>query len=603
MFEQVWFQPAIILVVATLLAIPFSKYLIKILDGNYKPLPLLSVIEGKLASQPQSWQQYLVAMMVFSTFVFIFSYFVLLLQPYLPLNPDHKTLLSPTTILHSAMSFLTTTDLQHYVGEKNLSNFSQIFFGITNLFIGPAIGISIAVAMIRALRGDSDLGNFFIDIWRSIIYILLPCALLLSIVNIQQGTPMTFKTNYNVQTLEQESSSNTEFKQQNIVVGPVAAFTSIKMLGSNGGGFYNMNSSHPYENPTFISNTINSIAMMLLPCALVFMYGTMLSQKRHSYMIFAVMMLGIILTIWWVAYFDSLSPNPAMTSHHAKIYKDLHIGTINEGLSIPQVIGLPVTQNMGNLEGKEMRFSGISSATFLAISANLGCGSINAELDSLNPIASFPLLLGMWINCFFGGIGVGLVNMITYIILGIFLAGMMVGRTPEYFGKKVGAKEIKLIIVSMLFKPLLILLPLGLFAATPLGMDATSNPGAHGFTQMLYQFSSAAANNGGSFNGLKVIYGFFNNPNPASQAIAWDLTTAMIIIFSRYLPIIASIAMAATLGAKRASPYNEGSLRIDTLTFAFILIGTLIIIGAMIFIPLAALGPVAEQLGPIPFGD
>lgn len=594
MLSHIWFFPAAILSIAILMSIPLSKYLVWILDGKYKAKGIFAWVERKINNGAQTWQQYVITLLLFNTVLFIFSYLILALQPYLPLNPEHKTLLAPSTIFNSVISFMTNTDLQHYSGEQHLSNFSQIFFVISNQFISAAIGVAAVVAMIRALRGDAYIGNFFLDLWRGIVYILLPLSLILAVLFLQQGTPMTYTSMITATTVEQAP--------QAIVVGPVAAFEAIKMLGVNGGGFFNTNSAHPFENPTALTNALSTIAMLLLPLALVLMYGKMLQQKKHSYVLFVVMLFCLLISIVWLIYFDTLKPNPAFISHKGTVYKAHQVGSLDQEIKIPSVVGLPVDQHLGNLEGKELRFGTSASATFTAITTGVSCGAINAEPDSLNPIAALSPLLGMWINCFFGGIGVGLINMIMYVVIGIFLAGMMVGRTPEYLGKKIEGREVKLAIISMLFKPLLILLPLGLFAASNWGISSVSNPGAHGFTQMLYQLSSASANNGSAFNGLQVFYGFFNNPNPAPAAIAWDLITGLIMLFSRFMPIIAPIAMAAYLGVKKASPYGTGTLRIDSITFAILLLGTLVIIGALLFVPVAALGPVAEQFGPMPFG-
>jgi K+-transporting ATPase ATPase A chain len=269
---------------------------------------------------------------------------------------------------------------------------------------------------------------------------------------------------------------------------------------------------------------------------------------------------------------------------------------------LPPVAGLPVDQHLGNLEGKEMRFGTSAGATFAAVTTDVTCGAVNAEADSLNPLAALAPMVGMWLNCVFGGKGVGMINMLLYIIVGIFIAGLMVGRTPEYLGRKIGAREVKLAVIALLVHPLMILMPTGLFAATDWGLKAVSNPGAHGFSQMLYQFSSASANNGSAFDGLGVTFGFANNPNPAPEAIPWDIAAGLVMLFSRYLPIIAPIAMAAFLGAKKASPANLGTLRDDTPTFGVLLFGTVVIIGALLFLPVAVLGPVAEHLGPFPFG-
>jgi len=309
-------------------------------------------------------------------------------------------------------------------------------------------------------------------------------------------------------------------------------------------------------------------------------------------------------TIVWTVYFDTLKPNPGLTSHSARTF-EISNSVLPNGkqiVTIPAIAGLPLDQHLGNLEGKEMRFGTSAGATFAALTTDVTCGAVNAEADSLNPLSALSPMVGMWLNCIFGGKGVGMINMLLFIIIGIFLAGMMVGRTPEYLGKKIGAREVKLAFVALLVHPFMILMPSGLFAATTWGLNAISNPGAHGLSQIFYQFSSASANNGSAFDGLGVTYGFWNNPNPAPEAIAWDIATGLVIIFSRFLPIIAPIAMAAFLGAKKSSPYGLGTLRDDTVTFWFLLLGTILIIGALLFLPVAALGPFAEHLGPMPFG-
>jgi K+-transporting ATPase ATPase A chain len=261
-----------------------------------------------------------------------------------------------------------------------------------------------------------------------------------------------------------------------------------------------------------------------------------------------------------------------------------------------------VDLHLGNLEGKEMRFGTSAGATFDAITTDVTCGAVNAEQDSLNPLAALAPMVGMWLNCIFGGKGVGMINMLLYVIIGIFIAGQMVGRTPEYLGKKIGAREVKLAVLALLVHPFMILFPTGLFAAMDWGLQAISNPGAHGFSQILYQFSSASANNGSAFDGLGVAYGLVGNTTPSPMAIPWDIATGLVMIFSRYLPIVAPIAMAAYLGAKKASPFGLGTLRDDSATFGILLFGTILIVGALLFLPVAALGPVAEHLGPIPFG-
>ncbi len=418
---------------------------------------------------------------------------------------------------------------------------------------------------------------------------------------------MTLDSSYQVSTLEPGSRGVTDKGDpvpQKIVVGPLAAFVPMKQLGTNGGGFYGMNSAHPFENPTALTNFLSCVAMMLFPFALVLMYGRMLSRRRHSYVIFSVMLTLMISTIVWAVYFDTLQPNPGLTRHSIQSYEvpsSSAPGGIRQ-FTVPAVAELPVDQHLGNLEGKEMRFGTSAGSTFAALTVDVTDGAVNCEHDSLNPIAALSPMVGMWLNCIFGGKGVGMINMLLYVIIGIFIAGMMVGRTPEYLGRKIGVREIKLAVIALLIHPLMILFPSGLFAATDWGMKAVSNPGAHGFSQMFYQFSSASANNGSAFDGLGVTYGFYNNPNPAPEAIAWDIATGIVIIISRFIPIIAPIAMAAFLGRKKTSPFGLGTLRDDTSTFGILLFATIIIIGALLFLPIAALGPLAEHLGPIPFG-
>ena len=607
MLLHIWLLPVAILVTTTVLAFPLSHYLAWIMDGKYKPLPIFQWFESRFQDEPHNWKQYTASILIFNTALFVFGFLVLWLQPWMPLNADGKGMLAPSTILHSVISFMTNTDLQHYSGDQHFSTFSQIFFCITNFFLSASIGFCGLTAIIRALRGDASIGNFFIDMWRVVMYMFLPAAFLLGIVFLQQGSPMTFESSVNVSTLEKGSmgvTSKGEPSPQNIVVGPLAAFIPMKQLGTNGGGFFGMNSAHTYENPTALTNFLSCVAMMLFPFALVLMYGRMLGRIRHAYVIFSVMMVLMVGTIVWAVYFDTLQPNPGLTSHPAQNY-EIPSSTAPGGkrpIAVPAVAGLPVDQHLGNLEGKEMRVGTAAGATFAALTVDVTDGAVNCEHDSLNPISALSPMVGMWLNCIFGGKGVGMINMLLYVIIGIFVAGMMVGRTPEYLGRKIGSREIKLAVIALLIHPLMILFPSGLFAATDWGLKSTSNPGAHGFSQIMYQFSSASANNGSAFDGLGVSYGFNNNPSPAPEAIAYDIAAAIVIVISRFIPIIAPIAMAAFLGMKKHSPFGLGTLRDNTFTFGTLLFATIIIIGALLFLPIAALGPLAEHFGPMPFG-
>ncbi len=608
MFLQTWLSPFLLLLTATVIAFPLGRYLAWIMDGKYRPLPVFRWFEKRLDSGPQNWKQYTGALLVFNIVLFVYGYVVLALQKWMPLNPDGKGTLFPSTILQAVTSFMTNTDLQHWAGDVHLSNFSQIFFCYAMLFISAAVGFSSLVAIIRALRGDSRVGNYFLDMWRILVYMFVPIAFIIGFIFLVQGSPMTFKSSYQVSTLEPTAMGTTdkgEAKQQTIVVGPVAAFESMKMLGTNGGGFFGMNAAHPFENPTGLTNFINCLSMMMFPFALVIMYGRMLGKHRHALVVFSVMLVLMAGTVLMSVYYDTLQPNPGLTAHPVARTYQIPSATAPGGqrtVSLPAVAGLPVDQHLGNLEGKEMRFGTSAGATYAAITTDVTCGAVNAEADSLHPMAGLSPMIGMWLNCIFGGKGVGMINMLMYVIIGIFVAGMMVGRTPEYLGKKIGAREVKLAIIALLVHPAMVLLPTGLFAATAWGLQAVSNPGAHGFSQMVYQFSSASANNGSAFDGLGVVYGFANNPSPAPTAIPWDIACSLVMIFGRYLPIVAPVAMAAYLGEKKSSPFGLGTLRTDTLTFGILLLGTILVIGGLLFLPVAALGPLAEYLGPIPFG-
>jgi K+-transporting ATPase ATPase A chain len=602
-----WLLPVLLLASAIALSIPLSAYFAWLMDGKYRAPRVLRWFESLLDTGPQNWKQYTIALVIFNIALFVFGFVVLSLQPLAPMNPLGRGMLEPTTIFNTVISFMTNTNLQHYSGDQHLSNFSQTFFILPNMFLSASVGFCALAAIIRAFRGEATVGNFFVDMWRVAMYIYLPVALIFGVIFMQQGMPMTFASAEVATTLEPGSMGNDDkgaAKPQTIIVGPVAAVIPIKMLGTNGGGFYGMNAAHPLENPTATSNFFTTLAMMLFPFALVLMYGRMLTRIRHSLVIYGVMLTMMAGLIAWVIYFDTLQPNPGLTAHAGATYAIANSSAPSGKIDVvsPPVAGLPVDQHMGNLEGKELRFGTSAGAAFAAITTDVTCGAINAEMDSLNPLAGLSPMVGMWLNCVFGGKGVGMINLLLFLIVGVFLAGQMVGRTPEYLGRKVGAREMKLAMIALLVHPILILGPTGLFAATTWGTTAEANPGPHGFSEIVYQYSSASANNGSAFDGLGVTYGLNDAASPSPEAIPWDIGTGLVMLFSRYLPIIAPIAMAFYLGRKKVAPVTLGTMSDDTWTFGFLLLGTILIIGALLFLPVAALGPLAEHLGPIPFG-
>ncbi|HLN31160.1 MAG TPA: potassium-transporting ATPase subunit KdpA [Gemmataceae bacterium] len=604
-----WLLPLLIVGTTVVLSVPTGFYLAWIADGRYRPPKWLHWVEQLVDTGPQDWKQYSVSMLLFNSVMFVFGYVVLSLQPLLPLNPDGKTMLAPTTIFHTTCSFLTNTDLQHYAGEQHLSYFSQLVVIGWYMFVSASVGFCALAAITRALRSDPHMGNYYLDMWRVVAYAFFPASLVMGVILIADGMPMTFDHAAVATTVEPGAMGTTpdgKPQPQVIARGPVAALLPIKHFGTNGGGFFGANSAHPYENPSAWSNFLASMNILFFPFALVVMFGRMLNNLRHAAMIYGVMMFMFVSMIVWAIYWDTLQPNPALTDQPARTLVMRNARGQRVEKRIPALVGLPVDQSLGNLEGKESRFGTSAGATFAAVTTAATCGSVNCAHDSLNPLAGLSPFFGLWINCVFGGKGVGLINMLIYIIIAVFLAGLLVGRTPEYLGKKVEARELKLAVLALLVHPILILAATGLFAAVGWGARSTSNPGPHGLAEIIYEFSSASANNGSEFGGLQQTWGS-NKPEdnkspPAPYSPQWDIGTGLVMLLGRFLPIIAPIAFAASLSAKKPTPFTVGTLRTDTITFGIFLLGTILLVGALLFMPAAMLASVAEHLGPTPFG-
>jgi K+-transporting ATPase ATPase A chain len=632
-----WILPLLVVGTTIVLAIPLGSFMAAVFDGRLRAPRWLNWLESRFDTGPQTWKQYAVAMMFFNVAIFIVGFTILSLQDHLPLNqlkvnPDGTpklnaegtpvdTTLSPGTIFNTLCSFLSNTNLQHYSGEVHLSYFSQIFFICWMQFITPSIGLAALAAMIRGLRGDQHMGNFYVDLWRAVVFVFLPLAFILAVLLMALGMPMTLQMAVQAHTVEQPESVF-----QILARGPVAAIVAIKQLGTNGGGFFGANSCHPFENPNAWTNLLTCIALILVPISCLVMFGRMLKDLRQAAVIFGVMFFLSALTIIWAIGTDTLQPNLALTEHAPIVGRDRNPHTIllrdKEGrplrdkdgklrtvtLETAAVPALPINHmDMGNLEGKELRFGTSAGATWSALTTNTSNCSVNCMHDSLNPLAGLTPLSGMWLNCIWGGVGVGLINFLVYLVVGVFLAGLMVGRTPEYLGKKIEAREMKLAMLALLIHPLMILGPTGLFAALDWGTKATNNPGPHGFSEILYEFTSASANNGSGFEGLADTHGFnvaAANPSPpADYAIYWDIACGLVMLISRFIPIIAPLAIAGSLAAKKPTPFTAGTMRTDTVTFGFVLLGTILLVGALLFLPAAILGPVAEHWGPMPFGN
>jgi K+-transporting ATPase ATPase A chain len=634
-----WTYPLLVLFITFALAVPLGLYMAWIFDGRYRAPGWLHWLESRFDTGPQNWKEYCISFMLFNIATFVVGFLVLATQPWHPafLNPDGKGMLAPTTIFSTVCSFLTNTNLQHYAGEVHLSYFSQLVFICWKQILSPIIGLAALLAIIRGLRGDKHMGNFYLDMWRGVTYFFVPLAFVVAVLLIASGMPMTLQGNAEAATLESGAMGAGDDGQplpQKIARGPVAAIVAVKQLGTNGGGFFGVNSAHPFENPTAFTNLMECISIILVAVATLVMFGRMLNNYRHAAVIFGVMLVLSVALIGWVMANDRLRPNPGLTEQTAEAHPlDVpqpggemkhywlvpHPGSSGElverdpakhGQDRPQpstLPALPVDQDLGNLEGKELRFGDAAGATWAALTTNTSNGSVNCMHDSLNPLAGLTPLIGMWLSCcIWGGVGVGLINLLVYLIIGVFLAGLMVGRTPEYLGKKVEAREMKLASLAMLIHPLMILIPAGIFVATDWGIKAENNPGAHGFSEIVYEFSSSSANNGSGFEGLGDTWGF-NDPAanaspPAPESPYWDIATGLVMLISRFVPIIAPIALAGSLAIKKPTPFTTGTMRTDNVTFGFVLLGTILLVGALLFLPAAVLGPVAEHLGPIPFG-
>jgi K+-transporting ATPase ATPase A chain len=560
---------AVVLTVAIAIAtsIPVGRYIARVftdqktwLDPVFVPIERLVLRLSWIdPAESQDWKAYSFSLIVSNVFMWLATFAVVALQGVLFLNPDGIGAMEPTLAFNTISSFTTNTNLQHYSGETGLSYLSQMI-AITFLqFTTAATGIAALVAIIRALGGNrlTKLGNFYVDLTRAAVRVLLPLAIFVATILIWQGTPMTFEAAVKATTIEGQ--------EQTIARGPVAAEVAIKQLGTNGGGFFGPNSAHPYENPTPISNLAENWSIIIIPMAMVWALGEMIRRRRLAVVIFLTM-LALYVPLFSFAVSQEIGGSSAIAA-------------------------MGVDQSTGSMEGKEVRFGAALSALWASSTTVTSNGSVNSMHDSMTPLGGLVPMIGMWLNNIFGGVGVGFINMLIFIIVTVFVAGMMIGRTPEFLGKKVEGKEMKLASLALLLHPLLIL---GGTAIACYGWTTTADPntalawlkspGPHGFSEMLYEFSSAAANNGSGFEGL------------GDNTPFWNISTGLVMLFGRYIPIIAPLALAASLAAKPAAPETAGSLQADTATFGFALWAVVVILGLLMFMPIAVLGPIAEHL-------
>ena len=544
------------------LAIPLGKYIAKVYAGEKSLLDFFAPLEnfffrisGIDAKREMTWKESMVALLTINLVWFLFAMFILMCQGWLPLNPDGNPSMSPHLAFNSAISFLVNCNLQDYSGETGATYLSQLVCFMFLQFVSAATGLAAAAIVFNAFkaRTTKTLGNFYDYFMKSLTRILLPLSIVVAILFLLNGMPMTFHGKDTITSLQGDTVQ--------VSRGPVAAFVPIKHLGTNGGGFFGANSAHPFENPNYFTNIIEIIAQLIIPLAMIFALGFYLRRRKLAWMIFGVMTFGFLcLTI----------PNMVMEQH-----------------GNPQIAQMGVDMHAGAMEGKEVRFGAPASAYWSIVTTVISTGSVNSMHDSFMPLSGMNEMLAMMINSFYGGCGVGILNFFIFIIIAVFISGLMVGRTPEFLGKKIEAKEMKIAVIVTLLSALLIKGGTALasywFAMDPAGHAAwLNNPGFHGFSEMLYQYTSCNANNGSGFEGL------------GDNTPFWNITTGFVLILGRYLPIIGPVAIAGILANKKYIPESAGTLKTDTLTFGVMIFAVIFIVTALSYFPALVLGPIAE---------
>ena len=543
---------------SVLISIPLGKYIAKVyggektvLDRVFEPIErVFFKFSGINPQEEMTWKQQQKAMLSINMVWFLLGMVVLMTQGSLPFNPDKNPSMTADLAFNTVISFVVNCNLQHYSGETSLSYLGQLWLMFLQ-FVSAGTGMAAAVIVFRAFRDKSaiELGNFYNYFVKSCTRILLPISLVVALILAFEGTPMTFEGKYNITTLQGDSV--------NVSRGPAAAFVAIKHVGTNGGGFFGTNSAHPFENPTYLSNMVEMIAQLIIPLAMIFAFGYFIRRKKFAWMIFGVMTVGFLLLA---------IPNIKMEMH-----------------GNPAINAMGIDNSLGAMEGKEIRIGASASGFWSIVTTVISTGSVNSMHDSSMALSGMNELLAMMINSFYGGVGVGILNFFIFIILAVFISGLMVGRTPEFLGKKLEAKEMKIAMIIALLHPFLILVGTATAAALPQYTAASlNNPGFHGLSEMLYEYTSSSANNGSGFEGL------------GDNTIWWNISTGFVLILSRFLPIIGPVAIAGLLAEKKYIPEGDGTLKTDTATFGLMVFVVISIVAALAFFPVLALGPIAE---------
>lgn len=549
-----------IYLLTVLLAIPFGKYISNVYKGEKTLLDFMAPLERTIfkisgidSLRSMNWKQNLVALLCINMLWFILAMIILMNQGWLPLNLDGNPSMSAHLAFNTAISFVVNCNLQHYSGESGVSYFSQLSVMTFLHFVSAATGMAALVLLFKAFadKKTESIGNFFNYLMLGCTRILLPVCILISTILVFNGTPSSFEGNDQFISLEGDAV--------NVSKGPAAGMIAIKHLGTNGGGWFGANSAHPLENPNFLTNTTELISQTLIPIAMIFALGFFTKRRKLAWSIYGVMTAGFLLFVIPTVYYE-LQGNSEITK-------------------------MGIEQSLGSMEGKEIRFGAAASAYWAVVTTIISTGSVNAMHDSLTPLSGMIILMGMMVNAFYGGCGVGILNYFIFFVITVFIGGLMVGRTPELFGHKLEAREVKIAIFIALLHPFIILVPTALAAFAIIAHPDygwLNNPGFHGFSEMLYEYTSSAANNGSGFEGL------------GDNTWWWNISTGLVMILGRFLPIVGPIAIAGLLASKKYIPESSGTLKVDSITFGVTTFAVIMIIALLSFFPALVLGPIAE---------
>jgi K+-transporting ATPase ATPase A chain len=559
-----WIQIVVFSLLVAALIKPLGVYMYRVFEGERQPLPKVFGpaerfgyrVMGVDPQREQTWVEYTIALLLFSAFSLLVTYFIQRFQQQLPLNPQGLGAVGPELAFNTAVSFTTNTNWQSYSGESTMSYLTQMAGLAWHNFTSAATGIGIALAIARGLTrqkgpdGPKTVGNFWVDFWRSLLYVLLPISIVFTLVLVSQGVIQNFSPYLELTTLEGG--------KQTLALGPVASQEVIKELGTNGGGFFNANSAHPFENPTPITNLIEMLLIFCIPAALTYTYGRMAKDQKQGWAVFGAMAVLFGVGIF-VCYWAEARGNPLMS-------------------------GLPVAQPLGNMEGKEVRFGVSASTLWATVTTDTSCGAVNAMHDSFTALGGLVPLANIQLGeLIFGGVGAGLYAALVYVLLSVFIAGLMVGRTPEYLGKKIEAREMKLAMLYVLIFPLVILGFAAWSLVAPYGLSSFNNAGPHGLSEALYAYSSSAGNNGSAFAGLNA-----NTP-------FWNVTLGLSMLFGRFFMIVPVMAIAGGMVNKKIAPPGPGTFPTNGPLFAGLLTSVIVIVGALTFFPALSLGPIVEH--------